>query len=87
MYIYLSLYIYTYLCAYEHSAPPPTVALSGSQAFGSATAFNAAIGAWNTASVTSLAGVCAVFGTPRGSRLWNSYALPRPAARHMADAF
>ncbi len=34
----------------------------GSQAFGSATAFNANIGAWNTASVTKLNYVCAAFG-------------------------
>ncbi len=56
----------------DHSAPPPTVASSsaadrrvvvGSQAFAyEAIAFNAAIGAWNTASLTSLAYVCAAFG-------------------------
>ncbi len=44
----------------------------GAQAFESASAFNADIGAWNTASVTSLAGVCA--------------APPGPAARTAADA-
>jgi surface protein len=32
----------------------------GSQAFSSASAFNADIGAWNTASVTSMASVCAL---------------------------
>jgi surface protein len=32
----------------------------GSQAFTSASAFNANIGAWNTASVTSMTSVCAV---------------------------
>ncbi len=34
----------------------------GSQAFYGASAFNANIGAWNTASVTDLLGVCAAFG-------------------------
>ncbi len=43
----------------------------GAQAFGGASAFNANIGAWNTASVTTLASVCAA---------------PGPAARTMADA-
>jgi surface protein len=39
----------------------------GSQAFYSASAFNANIGAWNTASVTNLSNVCAAFG-PRAHR-------------------
>jgi surface protein len=43
----------------------------GAQAFYSASAFNANIGAWNTASVTTLNYVCAA---------------PGPAARTMADA-
>jgi hypothetical protein len=43
----------------------------GAQAFESASAFNADIGAWNTGAVLSLTGVCAAFG---------------PAARTMADA-
>ena len=43
----------------------------GAQAFYSASAFNANIGAWNTASVSSLSYVCAA---------------PGPAARTMADA-
>jgi hypothetical protein len=43
----------------------------GAQAFRSASAFNADIGAWNIASVTSLSDVCAA---------------PGPAARTMADA-
>ncbi len=34
----------------------------GSQAFNSASAFNANIGAWNTAAVTTLLGVCAASG-------------------------
>ena len=34
----------------------------GAQAFNSASAFNANIGAWNTASVTTLYYVCAAFG-------------------------
>ena len=34
----------------------------GAQAFSSASAFNANIGAWNTASVTTLSRVCAAFG-------------------------
>ena len=44
----------------------------GAQAFYSASAFNANIGAWNTAAVTTLAEVCAAFG-PGG-------APPRAAA-------
>ena len=43
----------------------------GAQAFNSASAFNANIGAWNTAAVNTLYGVCAA---------------PGPAARTMADA-
>jgi hypothetical protein len=43
----------------------------GAQAFSHASAFNGYIGAWNTASVTTLACVCAA---------------PGPAARTMADA-
>jgi hypothetical protein len=43
----------------------------GAQAFNSASAFNANIGAWNTASVYNMQGVCAA---------------PGPAARTMADA-
>ncbi len=39
----------------------------GSQAFQSASAFNANIGAWNTASVTSLSGVWAAFFGPGGA--------------------
>ncbi len=34
--------------------------MAGSQAFYSASAFNANIGAWNTARVVDMAGVCAV---------------------------
>ena len=45
----------------------------GAQAFYSASAFNANIGAWNTAAVTDLSWVCAAFG-PGG-------APPRAAAR------
>ena len=44
----------------------------GAQAFYSASAFNANIGAWNTAAVTTFVGVCAAFG-PGG-------APPRAAA-------
>ncbi len=43
----------------------------GAQAFYSAKAFNANIGAWNTASITTFSSVCAA---------------PGPAARTMADA-
>ncbi len=43
----------------------------GAQAFSAASAFNANIGAWNTAAVTTLSYVCAA---------------PGPAARTMADA-
>ncbi len=42
-----------------------TVLWFGAQAFQGATAFNANIGAWNTASVTSLSYVCAAFGRRR----------------------
>ncbi len=38
----------------------------GSQAFSNASAFNANIGAWNTARVTALSSVCAAF-RPRGA--------------------
>jgi surface protein len=38
-----------------------------SQTFQSASAFDANIGAWNTASVTDLSGVCAAFGRRRDS--------------------
>jgi hypothetical protein len=51
--------------ACEHFTPPPSVALIGSQAFFSASAFNANIGAWNTASVTTLFTVCAASGPAR----------------------
>jgi surface protein len=52
------------------SAPQPCHALSiradrlrlGAQVFQSATAFNANIGAWNTASVTTLQMVCTAVG-------------------------
>ena len=40
----------------------------GLQAFQSASAFNADIGAWNIASVTSLGSVCASFGRQRAPR-------------------
>jgi hypothetical protein len=40
----------------------------GSQAFSSAKAFNADIGAWNTARITNLYGVCAAFGRRRAPR-------------------
>jgi hypothetical protein len=39
----------------------------GSQAFRSASAFNANIGAWNTARVTTLSAVCAAFSGPGGA--------------------
>ena len=39
----------------------------GSQAFWGASAFNANIGPWNTASVTTLYGVCATFGQRRAT--------------------
>ncbi len=52
--------------------PPASTACGfGVQAFQAASAFNANIGAWNTASVTSLSSV---------------FAAPGPAARTMADA-
>ena len=36
----------------------------GSQVFNGASAFNANIGAWNTAAVTTLSNVCAAFSAP-----------------------
>jgi hypothetical protein len=53
------------------SRPAWTACRFGAQAFYSASAFNANIGAWNTASITTLASVCAASD---------------PAARTMADA-
>ena len=44
----------------------------GSQAFSSASAFNANIGAWNTARVVDMSGVCAVLaeaGFPKGGHV------------------
>jgi hypothetical protein len=60
--------------ALQRASPCPsawTACGFGAQAFGAASAFNANIGAWNTASVTTLAAVCAA---------------PGPVARTMADA-
>ena len=51
--------------AFEHFPPPPSFALIGAQAFASARAFNANIGAWNTARVTTLSNVCALPARPR----------------------
>ncbi len=53
--------------ACEHSEPPSTVEFVGSQAFSGATAFNAAIGAWNTAGVFNMTAVCATFGRRRAT--------------------
>jgi hypothetical protein len=62
------------VCAWARPHPPRRVrALPaaaerrglGSQAFNSASAFNANIGAWNTASVTALYRVCAALGPAR----------------------
>jgi hypothetical protein len=39
----------------------------GLQAFASASAFNANIGAWNTAAVSNMASVCAAFGLRRAT--------------------
>jgi surface protein len=47
----------------------------GSQAFYSASAFNANIGAWNTASVTTLFYVCAAFGRQCATRRPRSVGL------------
>ena len=58
----------------NRASPCPSASTAcgfGAQAFQSASAFNANIGAWNTATVTTLDGVCAA---------------PGPAARTMADA-
>jgi hypothetical protein len=54
----------------------------GAQAFGSASAFNATIGAWNTASVTTLYYVCAAFGPAarhRGGRAQSVLDAVRPS--------
>ena len=77
MVTYLYIYVYWYIYwVWARTYPRRTVrALSvgidrvwfGSQAFAGASAFNADIGAWNTAAVNSLSYVCAAFG---------------PAARH-----
>ena len=58
----------------SHASPCPSASTAcgfGAQAFVQASAFNADIGAWNTASVSSMANVCAA---------------PGPAVRTMADA-
>ena len=58
----------------SRASPCPSASTAcglGAQAFYSASAFNANIGAWNTASVSNLYAVCAA---------------PGPAARTMADA-
>jgi hypothetical protein len=63
--------------ACEHFPPPPSFAFIGSQAFYSASAFNANIGAWNTARVTMLVNVCAASGPARTAA---------DCARSVADA-
>ncbi len=52
----------------------------GSQAFSSASAFNANIGAWNTASVTTLEAVRAASGprAPAAGALWSVFGVARP---------
>ncbi len=63
-----------YACA--HVSAPTSRALSlgvdrvrfGSQAFNTASVFNANIGAWNTARVTDFSMVCADFGRRRAPR-------------------
>jgi surface protein len=55
----------------------------GSQAFATASAFNADIGAWNTASVTTLSYVCAAF---RPGRATAADALGRSSMRHGGSA-
>jgi surface protein len=59
----VSVCLGAHVTALHLRAPRATVDLRvlGSQAFFSATAFNANIGAWNTASVTNMFWVCAVF--------------------------
>jgi hypothetical protein len=57
----------------------------GAQAFSSAKAFNANIGAWDTAAVTSLYGVCAAFSARRRA-LWRDalgrgFGAARPVVR------
>jgi surface protein len=47
----------------------------GAQAFYSASAFNANIGAWNTASVSNMANVCAAFHQRRPMRRTRSIGL------------
>ena len=49
----------------EHVPPAVDRVRLGSQAFASSSSFSANIGAWNTASLTSLYQVCAAFGRRR----------------------
>jgi hypothetical protein len=64
------------VCVWVHTYPRRTVRARsvgvdrvrlGSQAFQAASAFNAHIGSWNTASVTTLSNVCADFGRRRAT--------------------
>ncbi len=66
--------------ACEHFPPPPSVALIGSQAFYEASAFNANIGKWNTARVTTMSDVCAAPArrAPRRTALGRSSTHARP---------
>jgi surface protein len=57
-------------------APSAGVVWLGSQVFNGASAFNANIGAWDTASVTELGGVCAAFSA-RAARQRGRDALGR----------
>jgi surface protein len=59
-------------------------AWSGAKAFHGATAFNANIGSWNTASITSMSYVCALCHRPRVRRGW--LGLGRGAALRGLDA-
>ncbi len=76
--VFMYVYMYTHTHTHTHTSQMTALCLRtlraavdlrvlGSQAFYRASAFNANIGAWNTAAVTGLTSVCAAFG---------------PAARH-----
>ncbi len=75
------------VCVWPHISVKHVRALSvgaeslrfGLQAFYKATAFNANIGAWNTAAVTSLSAVCAAFGRQRATA---ADALGRTSMQH-----
>ena len=71
----------------SHASPCPSASTAcgfGAQAFYSSLAFNANIGAWNTAAVTLLASVCAASrpgGAHCGARARRGIEVARPVVR------